>query len=278
MILIGWMMRAIILGAKFDECRACHEAGPHLLLRKTHWFTVFRIPVVLLWISHGVICTACGDLEGVGFLAMRRALKAERLPLGRSRPRFEELVRDHLGGSDPADWAAFGLEPGASPDEVRARWRQHARSLHPDAGGDVASFVQMQAVYQRLLSADQVSVSTMPDPAEVFDPIIKNPKRGFLDLYTKAWPVLVVAVLVIGAVQPPRGASATAPSTGSTGTSIGQPGVVGTAHTCWSDGTALNGCQDDGSAVMLFGQASGTRVTCWFVEPLAYGESASCTD
>lgn len=176
--LIGWMMRAIILGAKFDECRRCGVAGPHLLLRKTHWFTVFRIPLVLLWVTHGMLCPNCGDFEGISFLAMRRAMRNGRLPLGRARPAFEAVVRDHLGGVDPADWTTFGLRPGASEDEIHGRWRQLAKQLHPDAGGDPAAFVGMQAVYQRLLAAPQVAVRSAPDRAAIFDPVIKNPKRG----------------------------------------------------------------------------------------------------
>jgi len=274
MVLIGWMMRAIILGAKFDECRRCSVPGPHLLLRKTHWFTIFRIPVVLLWISHGILCPECGDIEGIGFLAMRRALRDGRLPLGRARPRFEALARERLGGVDPADWRTFGLEPGRSEDEVRARWRQLAKQLHPDAGGDPAAFVRMQAVYQRLLATPGVTVTSAPDPAEVFDPVIKNPKRGPFDLYTKAWPFLAAGVFVVGMMQPST--TGTVGGSGGSGTPTGPaPVTTGTAHQCWATGSTLNGCRDDTTTTMLFGEQVGRSVTCWFVEPLNY-QSASC--
>jgi len=279
LILIGWMRRATLLGAKFDECRACHQPGPHLLLRKTHWFTVFRIPIVFLWMSHGILCPECGDFEPVGFLAMRRAMKTGMMPLGRARPRFEAVVREQLGGTDPADWAAFGLKPDASPDNVRARWRDLAKTLHPDRGGDPAGFVRMNAIYQRLVASPDVRVSALPDTREVFDPVVVNPKRGFFDAYLKAWPVMV-GLLVVSSYfsHPSPGASAGSSSGGSgTTTSFNTPRpVTGTAHTCWGLGNTVNGCRDDSTSAMLFGEATGRQVTCWFVEPWLDGQTASC--
>lgn len=276
MILIGWMMRAIILGAKFDECPQCQVAGPHLIIRKTHWFTVFRIPVVLLWLSHGVICPECGHVEGIGFMTARRALRDGQLPLGRQRPGFEAFVRDQLGGVDSTTWEQFGLTPGASESEIRARWRQLAKHLHPDAGGDPAAFVRMQAVFQRLITSQQTSVESVPDPAEIFDPVVRNPKRGFFDFYTKAWAVLAVLALVGGALQPPRSTATSGSSTVGSGTEAVAPAVAGTAHRCWYTGSALNGCETSSGTTMLFGYPTGTQTTCWFVEPLLDGQSANC--
>jgi len=106
-------------------------------------------------------------------------------------------MREQLGGADPKDWEAFGVVPGASPDAIRARWRELAKSLHPDTGGDVAAFVRMQGVYQRLLAADQVDVRAVPGPADLFDPVIPNPHRGWFDFYsTKFWPAAAAATLV----------------------------------------------------------------------------------
>lgn len=272
-------MRAIMLGAKFDECPACHQAGPHLLLRKTHWFTVFRIPVFLLWVGHGILCPECGHYEGIRFSAMRRAMHTGRLPLGRSRPGFEAAVRQHLGGAAPEDWAAFGLPVGASREAIHARWREIAKKLHPDVGGDAAAFVRIQAIHGRLSRAQDPSVGAIPDAGEVFDPIVKNPKRGFFDAYLKVWPVLAALVLVVSASQ---SGSATG-STGSNGyplpTGATPPaGLSGTAHTCWATGSTIYGCLDNTSSRMLFGTQEGTRVTCWFVEPLDPSESVRCSN
>jgi hypothetical protein len=279
LILIGWMRRATLLGAKFDECRACHQPGPHLLLRKTHWFTVFRIPIVFLWMSHGILCPECGDLEPVGFLAMRRAMKTGVMPLGRARPRFEAVVREQLGGTDPADWAAFGLQPDASPDDVRARWRELAKTLHPDRGGDPAAFVRMNATYQRLVASPDVRVSAVPDAREVFDPVVVNPKRGFFDVYLKAWPVMVGLLVVSSYFSHPSAATSAGSSPAGPGTTtsfITPRPVIGTAHTCWGLNNTVYGCRDDSTSAMLFGEATGQQVTCWFVEPWLDGQTASC--
>jgi hypothetical protein len=221
-------------------------------------------------------------------LAMRRALRSGRLPLGRSRPAFEAALREHLGGVDEADWRTFGLEPGASEDAIRARWREQAKRLHPDAGGDPRAFVAMQAVYQRLLHAGGTEVSSLPDTGELFDPVIVNPKKGFFDFYsTKLWPGAMAMLLVVRMLSPRAGTATTSSpySGGSTtigsgstvsGTSTTPLGATGTAHTCWYTGNELNGCQDDTSTAMLFGSPAGTRTTCWFVEPLGDGEYAKC--
>jgi hypothetical protein len=189
-----------------------------------------------------------------------------------------------VGGASPDDWATFGLEPGAGQDAIRARWREHAKRLHPDAGGDAAAFVAMQAAYHRLLAAEAVEVRSLPDPAEIFDPVIVNPTKGFFDFYsTKLWPGAVVLILVAGMLSPRT------PGTSGIGTTSGsnpswttptlapaRPAAAGTAHRCWYTGSALNGCQDDTTSTMLFGSQIGLVTTCWFEEPLDNGEYANC--
>lgn len=51
--------------------------------------------------------------------------------------------------SDP--FALLGLPPTASPDEVKAAYRSAARRMHPDAGGDEASFRALQDARMRAL-------------------------------------------------------------------------------------------------------------------------------
>lgn len=95
-------------------------------------------------------------------------------------------------------------------------------------------------------------------PAVVFDRLLVNPRRGPWDLYLKAWPVLVAALLVTGGVNAAtRPSSSASPST---------PSATG-AHQCWeaADGS-IAGCRMN-SGVMM-GDASGTPITCYFTEPL----------
>jgi hypothetical protein len=98
-------------------------------------------------------------------------------------------------------------------------------------------------------------------PAAVFDRMLVNPKRGPWDLYLKAWPVLVAALLVAGALAPKTPAVA-----GSNGPNGSQP-ADGSAHQCWEapDGS-INGCRLVSGSIQ--GSASGTPLTCYFDEPL----------
>jgi len=42
------------------------------------------------------------------------------------------------------------LEPGASPQQIRHRYRQLVAQLHPDRGGDSAAFVRVRRAYELL--------------------------------------------------------------------------------------------------------------------------------
>jgi hypothetical protein len=271
-------MRAIILGAKSEECRRCGHVGPHLLVRKTHWFTVFRIPVVLLWVSHGILCPACGDNEGLSFMRVRAAMKQRFLPLDRRRPHFDAAVAETLGVASAEDWRAFGLPPGSDQSEIRSRWRDLAKALHPDHGGDVVAFARMQAVHQRLSQGSDRGAVAQLDAHALFDPVVVNRDRGPFDKYLKVWPFLAGAVLIFGMAQPPRPVSSTQGVYPPPVTNQNQApaGAVGNAHTCWAVSGTIYGCRRTGSTTMLFGTTTGAQVTCWFYEPLQPNQYASC--
>lgn len=44
----------------------------------------------------------------------------------------------------------LGLEPGANQAEIRRAYREKAKTLHPDRGGDEASFKRVTEAYERL--------------------------------------------------------------------------------------------------------------------------------
>lgn len=45
----------------------------------------------------------------------------------------------------------LGLEPSASADEVKSAWREMARTLHPDLGGDPEVFHATHEAYTEAL-------------------------------------------------------------------------------------------------------------------------------
>lgn len=48
-------------------------------------------------------------------------------------------------------FAALGLEPTATPEEVKQAFRTKARLLHPDLGGDADQFDALRALYNEAL-------------------------------------------------------------------------------------------------------------------------------
>jgi hypothetical protein len=80
-IVYGYESHAIVLGSKVEQCTACRVTGPHLLIRKVWWASLFTIPFMPLRFKHGMICQACGAWTGIPWRAMRAGLKARRLPL-----------------------------------------------------------------------------------------------------------------------------------------------------------------------------------------------------
>lgn len=56
----------------------------------------------------------------------------------------------------------FGVDPGSSPDEVKAEWRRRAMDLHPDRGGDAEQFAEVRRLYTAAVSEAIHEVSQPP--------------------------------------------------------------------------------------------------------------------
>ena len=64
------------------------------------------------------------------------------------------LGHDELrAGEDP--WAIVGVPRHASDDEIRRAFRQRARNLHPDMGGDARSFRRLVRAHDILTKANR---------------------------------------------------------------------------------------------------------------------------
>lgn len=50
----------------------------------------------------------------------------------------------------------LGLGPLATPDEVKARWRELAGLHHPDRGGDAAEFHRYRLAYHQALKTASI--------------------------------------------------------------------------------------------------------------------------
>ena len=59
-------------------------------------------------------------------------------------------------------FGVLGLSPGATSAEVKARYRDLARTLHPDAGGDAAEFSKVAQAYREALAEATVREATCP--------------------------------------------------------------------------------------------------------------------
>lgn len=56
----------------------------------------------------------------------------------------------------------LGLEPDATEDQIKARWRELASEHHPDRGGDNDKFVEYSIAYKKCL---EIARRPKPCPA-----------------------------------------------------------------------------------------------------------------
>lgn len=87
MIIYGWIRPTILLAFKNDLCATCNVAGPHAIVRRVSWVSIFFVPVLPIWINHRLVCGNCGAETKLGFRQVRGALKSGKLPLG-PRPNY----------------------------------------------------------------------------------------------------------------------------------------------------------------------------------------------
>ena len=64
----------------------------------------------------------------------------------------------------PDHYAALGVAPTATPDEIKRAFRKLASKNHPDKGGDTKKFQEIQAAYDVLGDAAKRSQYDNPQP------------------------------------------------------------------------------------------------------------------
>jgi hypothetical protein len=82
------MRQPTFLASRLEECSNCGEIGNHWLVRKTTWFTLFWVPVLLVWVSHGQVCGNCATWTGIPYTQIRAAMKTGTLHIEKKRPNF----------------------------------------------------------------------------------------------------------------------------------------------------------------------------------------------
>ena len=69
----------------------------------------------------------------------------------RQRRPFAAVAAAYRAQSAPPCLRLLGLQLPCTEDDVRQAYRQQARALHPDAGGDPRAFVGLRAAYEEAL-------------------------------------------------------------------------------------------------------------------------------
>jgi DnaJ domain len=79
------------------------------------------------------------------------------------------------------DWEVLGVRPGATHEEVRARWLALAKELHPDHGGGPAAaarLAEVNAAYGRLRQGPDNAGAVRPGPDNAARPNAGAPGGG----------------------------------------------------------------------------------------------------
>ncbi|MFB6168463.1 MAG: J domain-containing protein [Haloferacaceae archaeon] len=88
-------------------------------------------------------------LESAGITAVLCEHEMPGWSLGRRLPFETPDIEAPSAADDPvtAAFAELGLEPGADEDAVQSAYRDRAKEVHPDTGGDEAEFRRVQEAY-----------------------------------------------------------------------------------------------------------------------------------
>jgi hypothetical protein len=145
MIVYGWTRPTILLAVKNDLCATCSVAGPHAIVRRVHWASIFFVPVLPFWMNHRLVCGSCGAETKLGYRQVRAALKSGNLPLPpRSNyPAFAKALFD-ANERRPAEREFDPIERNPN----RSGWQTYGRLWTVVAGLVAVLFVVAMVTYQ----------------------------------------------------------------------------------------------------------------------------------
>ncbi len=96
---------------------------------------------------------ALADVEPHWARAWMRILRGQPpwTPRDRAPSARRSAPREPPAGQGATPWTLLGLQPGATPADIKRAFRKRALETHPDRGGDAAVFRAVRHAYERLL-------------------------------------------------------------------------------------------------------------------------------
>ncbi|MDG2382713.1 MAG: DnaJ domain-containing protein [Pirellulaceae bacterium] len=113
------------------------------------WPTSLDIAAIVVFVAIVVLMPLIGFwLTSLDILAYLRALKGVLVKI--AYPDFE--IPAWLENETPPCLKALGLSLPCTEEELRHAYRQLAKKMHPDRGGDIQRFLMLQQHFEQSLS------------------------------------------------------------------------------------------------------------------------------
>lgn len=144
----------------------CVKEGRRWVQAAVTQSTPVQVAILSRYKGHPVLNSSIGDFRRYvpqqwrqGQAAFHAAQEEERKAKGDPDP-FQQLWDSLL--ADRPDWARFGFLSKPSLSEFKRAYRKTCIKLHPDQGGDVEQFKQMQAEAEKCLAVLQKQGNDQP--------------------------------------------------------------------------------------------------------------------
>ncbi|MCP4190627.1 MAG: J domain-containing protein [Planctomycetaceae bacterium] len=120
-----------------------------LFAQSTEWPTTIDIVAIVVFVAIVVLAPLIGFwLTSLDILAYLRALKGVLVRI--AYPDFE--IPAWLESETPPCLKALGLSLPCTEEELRSAYRELAKKMHPDRGGDIQRFLLLQQHFEQSLN------------------------------------------------------------------------------------------------------------------------------